>query len=322
MMDEAGLRELAADIRQNGLLEPIILYDNMILDGRNRLAACKRVAVDPRFHTPKPPITDPYTYVLSKNLRRRHLDRETRTWITAMTMPQLMEEARKRQGTRTDLTSVSHDTEVDTESKSRQQAAELADVSESTIQRAWEVQKADPELAEVARKNKVPPARAKRALKDPELRKELLAGGNGKKSSIHKDQKPKEERIRSIKELAAKGYHDTQIAKELGITVGHVRNLANEAGIALPHKLIGTHRAIDVNRVLEETVISARGLASTIDLLDGRTEKVDRTRIPDWISSLEEARATLGRIIRILKGVTANDNGRENRQEVQQGCQG
>ena len=35
------LRALADDIRQNGLLNPIVTLDGAILDGRNRLAACR-----------------------------------------------------------------------------------------------------------------------------------------------------------------------------------------------------------------------------------------------------------------------------------------
>jgi hypothetical protein len=35
MMSEKELKELADDIRKNGLLEPIVRYNRMILDGRN-----------------------------------------------------------------------------------------------------------------------------------------------------------------------------------------------------------------------------------------------------------------------------------------------
>jgi len=44
MMPEEELAELAEDIRENGLIHPIMLdTDGQVIDGRNRLAACKLV---------------------------------------------------------------------------------------------------------------------------------------------------------------------------------------------------------------------------------------------------------------------------------------
>ena len=45
-------REFAAfveDVRANGLLEPIVLYEGMILEGRNRFRACSAAGVASRF---------------------------------------------------------------------------------------------------------------------------------------------------------------------------------------------------------------------------------------------------------------------------------
>jgi len=72
---------LRDDIKANGLLEPIILYDNKILDGRNRYTACLDVGVDPVFNEYTGEQT-PLDYVLSKNLHRRHLN-ETQRAIVA-----------------------------------------------------------------------------------------------------------------------------------------------------------------------------------------------------------------------------------------------
>lgn len=66
------LQALADDIKANGLRQPIVLdADDRVLDGRNRLAACKLAKVKPTFETIDG--GDPLTLVVSLNVNRRHL---------------------------------------------------------------------------------------------------------------------------------------------------------------------------------------------------------------------------------------------------------
>lgn len=70
------LQQLVDDIQQNGLREPIVLLDDQVLDGRNRYHACLEAGVQAQFRafgSEKGDGTDPVAFVLSKNLRRRHL---------------------------------------------------------------------------------------------------------------------------------------------------------------------------------------------------------------------------------------------------------
>jgi hypothetical protein len=66
---------LARDIKERGQLEPIILYHGMILDGRNRYRACQMAGVRPQIEefNPKVAKRSPEEFVVSRNLRRRHL---------------------------------------------------------------------------------------------------------------------------------------------------------------------------------------------------------------------------------------------------------
>jgi hypothetical protein len=69
------LAELARDIKKRGQLEPIILHKGFILDGRNRYRACQIAGVKPQIEEFNPEATNrsPSEFVLSRNLRRRHL---------------------------------------------------------------------------------------------------------------------------------------------------------------------------------------------------------------------------------------------------------
>ena len=49
MMVEKDFNELVDDIRQNGLHQPIVVYEGHILDGRNRYRACKLAGVTPKY---------------------------------------------------------------------------------------------------------------------------------------------------------------------------------------------------------------------------------------------------------------------------------
>jgi len=81
MLDEPELAGLAADIAANGLRQPITLYQDQILDGRNRFTACRRSGVDPIFETYDG--DDPLAYVISLNLKRRHLNESQRSLVAA-----------------------------------------------------------------------------------------------------------------------------------------------------------------------------------------------------------------------------------------------
>lgn len=83
MLAEDELRDLAEDIKQRGLLHPIVLdADGLVLDGRNRLAACRIAGVEPEFVTFDG--DDPNGYALAVNVQRRNLGKGQIAMIAAM----------------------------------------------------------------------------------------------------------------------------------------------------------------------------------------------------------------------------------------------
>jgi ParB-like chromosome segregation protein Spo0J len=72
LMSDEELQELADDIEANGLKEPIVRdSDGTLIDGRNRLAACKLLKIKPEEI--KLNGDDAVAFIVSKNLKRRNL---------------------------------------------------------------------------------------------------------------------------------------------------------------------------------------------------------------------------------------------------------
>jgi hypothetical protein len=139
--------DLINDIASNGLREAIVLQDGMILDGGNRYRACEAANVIPHFVEFEGDSIA--SYVLSKNLHRRHLTEGQRAAIVASTTDW---EKTLRHGQ-----TVSQSRHVASLSTQSERAA-TAGVSERTQQRAERVAKASPEkIQEVARGEKTLP---------------------------------------------------------------------------------------------------------------------------------------------------------------------
>ncbi len=80
MLATDELAELAEDIKQRGLLHPIVLdSDGLILDGRNRHAACVLAGVEPEFVTYDGADAD--GYALAVNGQRRNMTKGQRASI-------------------------------------------------------------------------------------------------------------------------------------------------------------------------------------------------------------------------------------------------
>ena len=94
MMLESEFQELKEDILKNGLIEPIWTYQNKIVDGRNRYLACKKLGIKPRFkkwaNNNGSTLVD---FVISLNLKRRHLNASQKAMSAVDALPFFEKEA-------------------------------------------------------------------------------------------------------------------------------------------------------------------------------------------------------------------------------------
>jgi hypothetical protein len=78
-MTPAALKELAEDIRQNGLVHPIVCTADRIVLDKTRLDACKIAGVEPQFEVYAG--GEPVGFIISSNLKRRQLNESQRALI-------------------------------------------------------------------------------------------------------------------------------------------------------------------------------------------------------------------------------------------------
>lgn len=151
-MSDEEFRALVEDIRQHGQREPVTLWRGQVIDGRNRVRACQELDCAIRTRVWNGAESDLVGYVVSLNLRRRHLNESQRALVADRI-------ANMRQGERTDLASI--------EARlSQSDAAALLNVSRASVQRAHEVTERAPDLVPAIERGEMTVTQATRAIRD------------------------------------------------------------------------------------------------------------------------------------------------------------
>jgi|HubBroStandDraft_6_1064221.scaffolds.fasta_scaffold00056_93 N6-adenosine-specific RNA methylase IME4 len=210
LIESYELKELTADIKEHGLIEPITLYEGFILDGRNRYKAAFNAGLWP--DSSNPPLKDhkffdtfsgsddeALSFVMSKNLKRRHLNESQLSMVGGRF------EALK-QGARTDL--VSQDTKS---GKSKAGAAETVGVSTPSIARARKVlKKGSKKLQAAVDKGDIPvktaadiadlsPEEQADILKETETKENPTDKARTAKNAVKKNKRAKQEKALGAK---------------------------------------------------------------------------------------------------------------------------
>lgn len=126
--------QLKTDIAANGLLEAVWTYQGLILDGRNRYLACKDLGIEPRYQEYTG--DDLQTFVISKNLHRRHLN-ETQRAVVASRLANMNHGGDRRSDQVANL---------QFEKITQPEAAAMLSVSPRTVASVKQVEREAPEL--------------------------------------------------------------------------------------------------------------------------------------------------------------------------------
>lgn len=166
-MEKHAFAEFVADVKVNGVREPVTVYKNQIIDGRSRLLACEvlGIACPQRVYEGKESESDLLAFVVSKNLHRRQMSESQRAMVAAKIANMTHGGDRKSDQAAT-LPLVS-----------QADAAKQMGVSERSVRDAVKViSKAEPEVARAVEQNKLPVSAAAKVAEHPaEVQRQAVA---------------------------------------------------------------------------------------------------------------------------------------------------
>lgn len=160
--------DLVADVKKNGVREPIWMYQHQILDGRNRYRAAKQAGRDVEIRSYDG--DDAVSFVISLNLHRRHLNESQRAAVAAKL-------ANLSHGQRAD-----HARAANLPVVAQAQAAEMLNVSERTVRAAAKViHEGDEALVKAVERGDVAVSSAAKVAQLPkEEQREIVEQGRAK----------------------------------------------------------------------------------------------------------------------------------------------
>lgn len=106
-----------------------------------------------------------------------------------------------------------------------------------------------------------------------------------------------------IEDLASRGYTSRQMASQVGVLDGRVREIAREYGIDIPaDRVVGKQRRIDHTAAVESAVTELDNLVSSLSFID--FSEVDPSEAAEWAISLTDSLRLLNRFTKQIKEMT------------------
>lgn len=95
--------------------------------------------------------------------------------------------------------------------------------------------------------------------------------------------------VDKIKELAPTGMRASQIAEEVGVTEGYVRELAIKEDIVLADFQIGSSKRINHRRIIETAVLSLDASANSLQTTGYSLDEITKEEAMEWAESVAES---------------------------------
>lgn len=195
MMNSDEYAALVADIHQHGQREPIWLFDGQILDGRNRWQACRDLGIQPitREYSGPTDMAALVSFVVSLNLKRRHLDKGQLAVVAMDIEKALAEEAAKQKREAGRLAAMAQHNggvyqKVDKPIDALGEAAAIVGTNRQYVSDAKRIAQQAPDLLEGLRSGTISLPEAKKLVAIPEEDRAVVIGqvASGEVKNVNK----------------------------------------------------------------------------------------------------------------------------------------
>lgn len=261
-MDADEYAALRQSIREHGQQEPIVMHEDMILDGRHRYRACLDEGRDPETTYWLGECGSPTAFVIAKNLHRRHLSAGQRAAIAVESLPMFEAEASER---RRELGRVAAEKQHHPErvpqivaepkrAEAREDAARATSVNRQYVSDAKRIREEAPEVFEQVRNGEITIPEAKREIQKRDV----------------------EEAVATVERAIEATDIDGRVAGAR-LAAAFARTLAHITGTWLPLK--------------------PEAVASVLDDHDWEDVAAIESQIRDWFDALQSARSRVFQVI-------------------------
>lgn len=157
---------LKADIRQNGQQEPIIIYENKIIDGRHRYRACVELGINPLVRE-WDGSGSLISLIYSLNVHRRHLTPSQRAALAVDLLPAIEAENEELRRKKISVSRKNETSKIfDSSQRSDGQAADFVGANRQYVADAKAIKQQAPEKFEAIRTGDLTIVEAKREIKE------------------------------------------------------------------------------------------------------------------------------------------------------------
>lgn len=194
LMSDEEYQGLKSSIEVNGLMVPIVLLENKVLDGRNRYKACQELGIDTKHENFEGTYQEAIEFVWIHNIHRRNLTSSQKA-ICIIEKDELVkrfrDEAKERQkehgNTAPGRKNTSGNNSTSDSGKTRDKLASIANTNSRYISDAQKIIKENPEKAQAIKEGKKTIPQAKREIRQEEIKEKTINFPTDKYRVIYAD---------------------------------------------------------------------------------------------------------------------------------------